>query len=47
VQTTRLTTGAGLYVITPLPAGEYTLKVAAPGFQVTTQQNVVVDALTS
>lgn len=45
VETVRLTTTAGFYVITPLPAGQYNVKVAAPGFQITTQQNVVVDAL--
>src|SRR5215467_6631177 len=45
VETTRLTTSAGIYVITPLPAGEYTVKVMAAGFQTTTQENVVIDAL--
>lgn len=45
VATVRLTTAAGFYVITPLPAGRYNVKVAAPGFQITARQNVVVDAL--
>src|SRR5262252_8296276 len=45
VETSRLTTAAGLYVLTPLPAGEYKLRVAAPGFQTTTQEHLVVDAL--
>ncbi|HWB86531.1 MAG TPA: TonB-dependent receptor [Bryobacteraceae bacterium] len=45
VQTVRQTTAAGLYVITPLPAGDYSLKVVAPGFQVLNQPHVVVDAL--
>src|SRR6266436_4007837 len=36
VQTTRVTTGAGLYVLSPLAPGEYTVKVAAGGFQTLT-----------
>ena len=44
VQTTRVSTGAGLYVLSPLAAGEYSVKVSAPGFQTLTQQHVVVDA---
>jgi hypothetical protein len=45
VQTSRVTTGAGFYTISPLPAGEYSIAVAAPGFQKLVQQHVVVDAL--
>lgn len=47
VETTRPTTGSGLYVITPLQPGEYTVRVTAAGFQTLTQQHVVVEALAS
>jgi hypothetical protein len=45
VETTRKTTGAGLYVLSPLAPGEYTVKVAAGGFQTLSQEHVVVEAL--
>src|SRR5580765_8125637 len=45
VETTRQTTDAGLYVITPLPPGTYRLTVKINGFQTLIQENVVVDAL--
>jgi len=45
VKTTRQTTAAGVYAISPLPAGEYTVTVAADGFQTLVQERVVVDAL--
>ncbi len=45
VQTTRPSTDAGFYVLTPLPAGRYNVSVTAAGFQVLKQANVVVDAL--
>jgi hypothetical protein len=45
VKTTRQTTEAGLYVLSPLPAGEYTLTVSAAGFQTLVQEHVMVDAL--
>jgi hypothetical protein len=45
VKTTRQTTAVGYYVISGLPAGEYTLKAAANGFQALVQEHVVVDAL--
>jgi len=45
VETTRQTTEAGLYVITPLPPGTYRLTVSITGFQTLIQENVVVDAL--
>src|SRR6266849_6783612 len=47
VKTTRQTTGAGLYVISPLAPGNYTLSVSAAGFQPVAQQNVIVDALST
>lgn len=45
VETTRKTTAAGFYVLSPLPAGEYNVSVTASGFQTLTQAKVVVDAL--
>lgn len=43
--TTRTTTGAGDYSITPLLPGVYTITVSAKGFETYVQQNVTVDAL--
>ena len=45
VETVRQTTTAGFYVLAPLPAGEYNVKVAAAGFQTLAQEHVVVNAL--
>ncbi|HEY3838922.1 MAG TPA: TonB-dependent receptor [Bryobacteraceae bacterium] len=45
VQTTRQTTTAGLYVLTPLPPGEYSVSVSAPGFQGLNQAHINVNAL--
>jgi len=45
VQTARKTTDAGFFVLSLLPAGEYTVTVTATGFQSFTQQNIVLDAL--
>ncbi|MBV8828679.1 MAG: TonB-dependent receptor [Acidobacteriaceae bacterium] len=45
VKTTRQTTDAGYYTIAPLNAGQYSVEVAATGFQKAVQQNVTVDAL--
>lgn len=45
VKTTRQTTEAGLYVISPLAPGEYTVSVTASGFQTFLQEHVRVDAL--
>ncbi|MCI0388971.1 MAG: TonB-dependent receptor [Acidobacteria bacterium] len=47
VKTERQTTGAGLYVIAPLPPGEYKITVSATGFRQLEQAGVVVDALTT
>ncbi len=47
VKTERQTTGAGLYVISPLPPGEYTITVIATGFRQLEQEKVVVDALST
>ena len=45
VQTTRKTTDAGFFVLSPLQPGEYTVTVKADGFQTTTQEHLVVIAL--
>ena len=45
VQTSRKTTEAGFFVLTPLQPGEYTVTVKAEGFQTLTQQHLVVIAL--
>ncbi len=45
IETTRQTNEAGLYVITPLPPGEYKVAVSATGFQTLIQEKVIVDAL--
>ena len=45
VSTTRTTTGAGDYSITPLTPGEYTLTVTAKGFEKFVQEHVTVNAL--
>ena len=45
VRTTRHTTDAGFYSLSPLAAGTYSITISAPGFQVLTQENIVVDAL--
>jgi hypothetical protein len=43
--TTRTTTGAGDYSITPLTPGEYNLTVTAKGFEKFIQEHITVDAL--
>lgn len=47
VATTRVTSGAGRYSITPLIPGVYTLTVKAEGFQTLTQKNIEVNGLNS
>ena len=47
VKIERQTTGAGLYVLTPLPPGTYTISVSATGFRQYEQVGVVVDALST
>ncbi len=47
VKTVRQTTEAGYYVLSPLPAGEYTVTVSATGFQALTRAHVRVDALST
>ncbi|WP_263411522.1 carboxypeptidase regulatory-like domain-containing protein [Terriglobus tenax] len=44
-QTTRKSTGAGLYSITPLPPGIYTVDVKHEGFQEFIQKNLTVNAM--
>lgn len=43
--TVRQSTSAGDYDVTPLPPGNYTVTVAAPGFETFVQQNITVNAL--
>ena len=45
VQTSRKTTDAGFFVLTPLQPGTYTVTVRASGFQTLTQERVEVVAL--
>ena len=45
VRVTRQTTDAGYYVLSPLPAGQYTVSVTARGFQTSVRQHIAVDAL--
>jgi len=44
VETARQTTAAGLYVLSPLQAGEYNVRVTAAGFQTMTEEHLMVDA---
>jgi hypothetical protein len=47
LKTERQTTGAGLYVLSPLTPGEYKISVTATGFRQLEQDKVVVDALST
>lgn len=47
VATTRQTNDAGLYVIKPLPPGEYKVVITASGFLTLVQEKVIVDALST
>lgn len=45
VKTARTTTAAGLYLLSPLTPGDYTVTVQMPGFPTLIQPNITVDAL--
>jgi Carboxypeptidase regulatory-like domain/TonB dependent receptor len=45
ITTTRFSTSAGYFNVSPLPPGDYTVEVAAPGFKSLLQQNVAVNAM--
>lgn len=47
VKTERESTEAGLYVIKPLPPGEYTVTASIAGFKPIVQEKVIVDALST
>ena len=47
VETTRQTTDAGIYVIAPLPPGEYKVVASSTGFLTLIQEKVIVDALST
>jgi hypothetical protein len=47
VETTRQTNDVGLYVISPVPPGEYKVVVSLKGFQTLIQEKIIVDALTT
>src|SRR5262249_34513707 len=47
VEFTRQTNEAALYVISPLPPGEYAMSVSATGFQTLIQEKIIVDALSA
>ena len=47
VDTTRASSSAGYYMISPVQPGTYTVQVSATGFKTTVQSNVVVNALQS
>jgi len=45
VATARQTNAAGVYVLSPLPPGEYKVEVTLDGFKTFVQERIVVDAL--
>ena len=45
VKTTRVASSSGYYLVSPLPPGEYTVSVSAPGFQQLVQEHITIDAL--
>jgi len=45
ITTTRYSSSAGYFNVSPLPPGQYTVEVTAPGFKSLLQQNVTLDAL--
>src|SRR5207247_2869010 len=45
VTTTRQSTDAGVFVISPLPPGEYRVTVTLDGFRTFVREHVIVDAL--
>ncbi len=45
IATTRSSTSAGYYVISPVQPGTYTIRVSAQGFKTIEQSNVVINAL--
>jgi hypothetical protein len=45
VVTSRTSTEAGYYVLSAMQPGEYTVSAAAPGFQTTVQEHVIVNAV--
>jgi len=47
VVTTRQTTGAGLYTMSPILPGTYTVTASAPGFDTVKQEHLTVNALTT
>lgn len=47
VETTKQTNEAGVYVVAPLPPGEYKVVVSLSGFQTLIQEKVIVDALST
>jgi len=47
VETSRQSNDAGLFVITPLPPGEYKVTVKVTGFQTLVQEKIIVDAIST
>ncbi len=45
VETARVTTGAGVYAVSPLPPGTYRVEIRLDGFQPYVREPVIVDAL--